>query len=315
MVALGLAFAFGASGAGAMEMPDGARLISETIENQGLTREYHIYLPSTMKPGAPLVFVLHGYKGDASKLKPSRFIELAEEFGYAVCYPQGSKDCKGKNCWNVGYPWQLGIGANGASCEPMAVDDCKFICDLASHLSRRFKLSRKNVFLTGMSNGGEMCYLMAYRYPRKFAAIASMAGLTLVDMTEKYTYKHPVPFMEVHGTEDHTSYWTGDLENKYGWGAYLPVPDAVAALCKVNGCDMVEDGEVINEEGVHQVFCHYYSQSNSHTQGHAGKHGFGSATRPYPVVLYEVVGGGHNWAQDSFDSCYCIMSFFRENLR
>lgn len=276
------------------------RLVTETIENQGLTRTYHIYLPTTLKRGAPLVFVLHGYKGDASILKPKRFLELAEEYGYAICYPQGSKDGRGKNCWNVGYPWQI---------DSMKVDDCRFICDLAAHLSRKYHLSRKNVFLTGMSNGGEMCYLMAYRYPQKFAAIASMAGLTLVDMTERYSYTKPVPFMEVHGTADRTSAWEGDLENKGGWGAYLPVQEAVDAVVKNNGCNFVEHGEVINEDGAHQVLCHYWSRQSED----AATTKCGSKWKP--VVLYEVVGGGHNWAMDSFDSPWIIMEFFKNNLR
>ena len=36
-------------------------------------------------------------------------LEVAEREGFAVCYPQGEKDAKGKNCWNVGYDVQQGL--------------------------------------------------------------------------------------------------------------------------------------------------------------------------------------------------------------
>ena len=56
-----------------------------------------------------------------------------------------------------------------------------------------------------MSNGGEMCYMMAMKKPKVFGAIASIAGLTLNNMSRDY--KMPIPFMEVHGTADNTSKW------------------------------------------------------------------------------------------------------------
>ena len=129
-------------------------------------------------------------------------MDVADRNGFAVCYPQGLKDPKGNSSWNVGYPSQEG----------MKTDDVDFIVKLSRHISREFGLSRENIFLTGMSNGGEMCYLTAQKKPKAFKAIASIAGLTLTDMMP-LRYRRPVPFMEVHGTEDRTSEWTGDPEN------------------------------------------------------------------------------------------------------
>ena len=53
--------------------------------------------------------------------------------------------------WNVGYPFQAGL----------KTDDVDFLCKLARYLQKEYNLSRHNTFLTGMPNGGEMCYLMA----------------------------------------------------------------------------------------------------------------------------------------------------------
>jgi polyhydroxybutyrate depolymerase len=178
----------------------------------------------------------------------------------------------------------------------MAIDDCEFICNLAKHLQSTYNLSEKNTFLTGMSNGGEMCYLMAYRKPEAFGAIASMAGLTLVEMAKRHNYTKPVAFMEVHGTGDTTSRWVGDPTNQYGWGAYLAVPLAVEAVAAANKCMYQETKEIATKANRIQLHRYYGSPS--------GKE----------VHFYEVTNGGHNWATDSFDSCKVIMEFFKKNM-
>ena len=132
-------------------------LKTETIQDQGLTRSYYLYLPNDLPADAPLVFILHGYGGSASSYVNNAsltFKQLAEEYKVALCYPQATTDPKPNTGWNVYYPWQI---------DKMKVDDCEFICNLAKHLHSKYNLSAKNTFLTGMSNGGELCDLMAYR--------------------------------------------------------------------------------------------------------------------------------------------------------
>lgn len=263
---------------------------TETIEDQGIRRSYYLYLPDNLPAEAPLVFILHGYGGSASSYLNNSslsFKALAEEYKVALCYPQATTDPKPNTGWNVYYPWQI---------DRMQVDDCEFICALARHLQATYNLSAKNTFLTGMSNGGEMCYLMAYRKPKEFAAIASMAGLTLVEMAKRHNYTEPVAFMEVHGTGDKTSRWEGDPTNQYGWGAYLAVPVAVNAVAAANKCMYQETTELPQIKN--RVIRHRYYGSPS------GKE----------VWFYEVRNGGHNWATDSFDSCRTIMEFFMLNM-
>ena len=101
----------------------------------GVERIYKLYLPANIKPNAPLIFVLHGY-GGSYNLDDKGFNETADRHGFAVCYPQGSKDGRNKNCWNVGYPFQA----------DMEVDDISFLCKLAKMLQKQHNLSRKNTF-------------------------------------------------------------------------------------------------------------------------------------------------------------------------
>lgn len=266
--------------------------IKHTIRHQGMERTYWLYLPSEMKENAPLVILLHGYGGKAEGYRPE-MMTVAEENGFALCYPQGAVDGKGKTCWNVGYPFQEGLKTN----------DVDFICSLARHLQKKHNLSRENTFLTGMSNGGEMCYLMAYLKPDVFAAFAPVAGLSMEWSYRRFDARKPVPLMEVHGTADRTSRWEGDPFNEGGWGAYLAVPQAVAYWAVQARCTHEETAELPLVRN--KVILHTYKGGEPAWKG-------GPATE---VRLYEVVGGKHTWALNDMDTCREIWNFFSIYLR
>ena len=274
---------------------DGVRERCErfTMKNQGLEREYYIYRPEGLKAGAPLVIVLHGYGGSALNEKKA-MMDVADKNGFAVCYPQGIKDPKGKPGWNVRYPSQQG----------MKTDDVKFLIALSKELQKKFDLSPKNTFLTGMSNGGDIIYLIAMRAPKAFKAMASIAGLQFNWMETEYSYKHPLPFMEVHGTQDRVSEWLGDPENKGGWGAYIPVPAAVSRIIAVNGCTEEYVTELPRREGRNQVTLYQFKAGKPAVKG----------GRPTEVWLYKVEGGDHSWSDKDMDTCSEIWRFFSQWL-
>lgn len=205
------------------KMPDGDSLF--TFGYKGTERQYRLVVPDSLAAGSPLVIMLHGYGGKAD---PDRFMmrRAAYRYGFAACFPQGEKDGRGKSCWNVGYPFQQGL----------RTDDVGFLCALARHIAGTYGLDTRNIFCAGHSNGGEMCYLLAYLRPDVFSAVAPLAGLTLEWMYKSLEAKEPVPLLEIHGTADRTSLWEGDPENEGGWGEYISVPLAAGYWAAVNRC-------------------------------------------------------------------------------
>ena len=259
------------------------------IINQGIRREYKLYLPKGMKKNAPLIFVLHGYGGN-NNFDHLGFNELADKHGIAICYPLGSKDKRNHNCWNVGYPFQ----------DTMEVDDVQFLCDLACQLQREYGLSRKQTFCTGMSNGGEMCYLLAYSSQKVFRAVAPVAGLTMAWMPESYSKPKKSPLFEIHGTEDRVSEWTGDLGNKGGWGAYIAVPDAIDFWVKRNNCPTHKQTELpLKHSKANKVISHKYFDKKGRLS----------------LQLYEIRGGGHTWGDNDIDTPAEIWEFFSNVVR
>lgn len=282
-----------------------------SFKDQGIVRDAFLYRPSRhagtaasvfsdsagsgdeasgQTDGMPLVVVLHGYGGKALG-DGLRFIELADLHGFAVCWPQGAEDGTGHSCWNVGYPFQADY----------RIDDTAYLRRLVQHLQNDYGLSRRNVFLTGMSNGGEMCYKMAAEHPETFSAIASIAGLTLTSMSTDY--RRPIPFMEVHGTADSVSAWCGDPENRGGWGAYLSVPAALSHIISANRCV----GETISEIPAEhkRVILHHF------TEGIPSRKGGPSSE----VLLYEVRGGDHSWSERYIPTCDLVWEFFSRYVR
>ena len=261
---------------------------TETLRSGGVERTYRLHLPADLPDNAPLVIVLHGYGGDAN---PEAFgmNATADRHGFAVCYPQGERDSRGKRGWNVGYPSQA----------EMPIDDVQFLEDLIGHLHRHYGLSRRNVFCTGMSNGGDMCYLLAAQRPDLFAALGPVAGFMSVAILREDKSLQPVPLFEIHGTADPTTRWEGDLTGEGGWGAYLPIPMAVGYWAAKNKClehriDTLSRGA----DGL-QVIAHRYT----------------GGTDGNEVWLYETLGGKHSWKKTGVDTCEELWRFFSRYVR
>lgn len=273
------------------------RAVHHTFAHQGLEREYWLYVPpvcegcgdvpegdNCLTAGMPLVFVLHGYGASAENYFPSMLKE-ARERGFAVCVPQGWTDSRGKTGWVVGYPSQEGS----------TVDDVDFLCSLASHLQQNWGFSVHDTFVTGMSNGGEMCYILAYLKPDVFAAVAPISGLTMEWAMKTLEASRPVPLMELHGTEDTTSRWEGDPDNQYGWGRYIAVPIAVGNWVHIDRCTHEISTELpLKSPESHKVILHRYV----------------GGTGGCEVRLYEIVGGKHSKHEKDLDTAAEIWSFF-----
>ena len=241
------------------------------FDDNGEIRDYYLYLPSSIQDNAPLVFVLHGYSGSAFGIMGYSFMnQIASEYGFAVCYPQGLSDQSGYNFWNVGYSFH----------QNQTVDDVAFLSSLANYLQNEYSLSTENTFSTGMSNGGDMSYMLACQANDIFRAIAPVAGTMMEDIYNTCD-NTPVPVLEIHGTNDNVTLWNGDMQNNDGWGAYYGTEEGIDFWVQTNGC--------INSENV--LLPNISTNDGSYIINHRYYNCIDNAE----VWLYEVVNGGHDW--------------------
>ncbi len=248
-------------------------------------RTYAMYIPDSATVGMPLIVYTHGYGSKPANRVRADLNEASENYGYAICYPDGSPDSRGKDGWNVGYPSQSG----------MTIDEADFFGKLLDEVCVKFALSRNDVFLTGMSNGGDLCYQLAYTHPELFKAYASVAGLTFENVYMAHSLTAPIPFMEIHGTADKTSMWFGDHASSGGWGAYIPVPLAVSAIAANNRCTTMATDTVPSNPGSERIVIRtVYSGSPTGTE----------------VILYCIEGGAHRWGNADLPTGDIICRFF-----
>ncbi|MFM7823778.1 MAG: alpha/beta hydrolase family esterase, partial [Bacteroidota bacterium] len=93
-----------------------------SIQHNGITRNYIVYVPATYQPGDswPLVFVLHGFTQTASAIMGvSGFNAIADTGNFIVAYPNG-----------VGNAWNTNSGMTGGS----TADDIGFVAALTDTL-------------------------------------------------------------------------------------------------------------------------------------------------------------------------------------
>ena len=258
--------------------------LSFVFEHDGIAREYMLYIPSTIKPQAPLIFVLHGLGSTNSHIRDYSQMDLvANKNGFVVCYPQGTGSTKntihtkkGSSFWNVGYE----IHKNEV------VDDVSFLTSLAIYLQQEYDLDPEKTFCTGMSNGGDMSYLLGCQAPEVFKAIASITGCMMEWIYKSCDNNSPIPVFQIHGTKDNITYYDGDITNRDRWGAYLGVESTIQFWVDHNMCSqsIIDTIGFVNNESRYII-----------------REKFLNGIDENEVWLYKVIDGGHDWVQKSLE--------------
>ena len=263
-------------------------LTEHTFKHKGVEYNYWLYQPSNLPADAPLVMVFHGYGARKIPTLQYGFNLVADKHGFAVCYPCGPADPAGNRYWSIGYKYHIQ--------ENLMRDDVGFAVKLVQHLQHEYGFSKKNVFAAGYSNGGAMCYLLAYKTPKKFAAFGAVAGHIMKYMYDRLT-PNAVPIIEIHGTKDSLARWNGDPYNNDLRGADIAIPCVTALWVSANRCTH-EEIEILPQRR-NKVVAHRFV---------GGKNG-------NQVWLYEIIDGKQAYAAKDLDTAVEIWKFFSMYLK
>jgi polyhydroxybutyrate depolymerase len=199
-----------------------------TFNHDGQTRKYIIYLPDNLPENAPLVFVLHGYGGNGfNMMKHIGMNRIADENGFAVCYPLGSLDFKDTTHWN-------------ARLEISETDDIGFLTELAKHLQYGYDLDEERTFSCGFSNGGFMSYTLAVETSDEFKAVASVAGTMSGFTWDNRNGSEPIPILHIHGINDKVVPIDGSMSTSGGWGGAPHMDTIIEFWTDLNNCSTME---------------------------------------------------------------------------
>jgi len=274
-----------------LAVPATAHVQSIPFPHDGLDREYLIHIPDKLPQSPSLVFVLHGYgMSNYMMMNYYGWTELADERGFVVAFPSGTLDHWSNPFWDVDYAIHDGID----------IDDDGFLRELALHLQKLHSLDPNGIFVTGFSNGGDMCYQLACRESETFTSFAPIAG-TMMDTL--YTSCDPVvphSIWTMNGLNDPVVLYEGDMDNSDGWGAYRSVPEIIefwATFLETMDMKSTDLPDVNPNDGSTVRLDLYSSQQHDRE-----------------LWYYLIIGGGHEWPGQSgnmdIDATLEIWNFF-----
>jgi polyhydroxybutyrate depolymerase len=182
------------------------------LDHAGRTRTWIAYVPAKLPAHPALVIALHGSMGTAEQARQVYgydFDLLAEKHGFIAVYPQGYEghwnDCRVK-------------GPFAAKREN--VDDVGFLHALVDRLVTDHDVDRAHVYVTGVSNGGQMTLRLALQTPefaRAYAAV--VASVPAPENLAITPTGKPVSMLFMNGTADPFNPWNGGDVVLHGvWG-------------------------------------------------------------------------------------------------
>lgn len=199
LCALALVFLFGCSFN--MEAFQVEALQWDSLEYQGVTRDFAFYIPDNLSQPAPLVILMHGGGGRVTTTWNRDYGQtwqrLADENGFVVMLPQGRADLTDPEShhWN-----DCRTGINNPDVATR-LDDSGFIRRAAQQLDQLVDLDESRLYATGASNGGMMTFRLAFELGNILAAGAAIIA-NLPDPSECDAPLAPIPILIMNGTAD-----------------------------------------------------------------------------------------------------------------
>lgn len=197
--------------------------------------------------------------------------KIAEKNKFVVCYPQGSTDKNGDTFWQVGYSFH----------KNMKVNDVNFISSLATTLQQKYHLNKKNTFMTGVSNGGDLCNYLSLQTKGVFKAMAPIISCLMKGTFDACKNPSPIPTLMLNGTKDSTTYWNGDLEDKEGFGPYYSTQMMYDFRIKLNDCTFASSDTIRSQSKKENTYVVVNKYINKRTNNQ--------------VWTYTVVNGWHGY--------------------
>jgi polyhydroxybutyrate depolymerase len=283
-------------------------LNADTINCNGLTRTYTIHIPKYYNKNktVALLIALHGAGGNGKQMERfTRFDPIADRDTAIVIYPDG-----------LYKHWNDGRNAADIKSQQEHVDDIGFISALINKIENDYNINKKKIYVTGISNGGMMCYALTCTLSEKISAIATVVSTIPANVYQNCKPTKPIPLPIMNGVDDPLIPWNGGelIMRGKNHGEIISTDSTVSFWVKNNKCSSTPS-EVIKKDddpkdATSVIIYHYSSSTNLSAD----------------VILYKIFGGGHTWPGGSqylpkfiignvsgeFDASETIWKFFKE---
>ena len=259
--------------------------------HDGLDRQFRIHIPDELSASPALVMVLHGYgMSNSIMMNYYDWTELADERGFVAVFPNGTLDQFNNRFWDVDYAIHEGID----------IDDDGFLRELALYWQEKEDLDPNKMFVTGFSNGGDMCYQLACRESETFTSFAPVAGTMMDTLYTSCNPAVPHSMWTMNGLNDPVVLYEGDMDNSDGWGAYRSVSDIIEFWASFLDTKEMQSTDLPDE--------------NPNDGSTVRLDLYSSPQHDRELWYYLIIGGGHEWPGQSgnmdIDATLDIWNFF-----
>ncbi|MCP4430715.1 MAG: prolyl oligopeptidase family serine peptidase [Gammaproteobacteria bacterium] len=251
-----------------------AEQLTLSVEHEGDSRPYLLYMPSHINPQepVPLVLILHGRGGGTQRMADlSDFNTRADHGGFIVAYPQA-----------IDQQWNYLHGIAGYRESP---NDSDYLLKIIDAIQTTQNIDSRRIYITGLSNGGFMTQRLACYAPQRFAGFASVAASGYAGMSIDCQHQSAVSMLYIHGTADSKVPWNGlSIQDANGnqQAVTMSMSESLKFWSERNQCSSRVNSRNLPEAGQSpgtRVRVYESTGCNANAQ----------------VSLYAVFNGGHNW--------------------
>ncbi|MBC24483.1 MAG: hypothetical protein CMJ32_11290 [Phycisphaerae bacterium] len=180
----------------------GQQQFYETVNVNGVNRQYLVYLPTDFDPAENLPVMFHFHGGDESPEVAIQsevdYRSLANVHRFIAVYPAALLDGKGCTCWN-----NEGKYSNG-------IDELGFAEAMIDSMVAGYNADPSRMYASGFSLGGSLTWDLACFLGDRFAAV----GVVAANMWE-WTYNDctsalPIGICHILGTNDFYAPYNGN---------------------------------------------------------------------------------------------------------
>jgi len=234
--------------------------ISETIQHDGLTREYSIYIPASYDgtTSFPLLFNFHGGNGVIADWQTTADMRtIADTADFILVYPQARPDPSDGNSLN----WLPKT--------PGTFDDVLFISALIDTIASNYQIDQNRIYSCGYSLGGDMSFELGCKLNNRIAAIAPVARTMQANPNSFCFPVHLTGVLTILGTDDFISPYGGYP------GYYLSAAETHSYWASHNNCKT--------------------TATMSPVSASVERYTWSTASGCAYVEELKVIGGGHDW--------------------
>ena len=238
--------------------------ISQTIDHDGLTREYGIYVPASYDgtTNFPLLFNLHGGGGTNSAWQvTSDMRPIADTADFILVYPQARPDPSDGNSFN----WIPKV--------PGTFDDVPFFSSLIDTIASNYQIDQNRIYACGYSLGGDMTFELGCKLNNRIAAIAPVARTMQANPNSFCSPVHPTGVLTILGTDDLVSPYNGIVFG--GIEYYISAAATHSYWATHNNCNATATLSTVSPS--------------------VERYTWSTASGCAYVEELKVIGGGHDW--------------------